>query len=329
MNRVRAYRDLEGINQQELGDIFGISGAMISQIESGRKAPTIDLEKIGYASARLRVTTMSDPLHRHRASTKAADKKRARELLRLGGEVFVELRARTPKAPTMSLERVPSPRSLDEVEGRADEVRSMLMHESSGPIANLTALAERAGVCIIPIAGMDGVDGLSAWVGDDLDEEVAVIGLSPTVPGDRFRHTLAHEIGHLSMHRRKSEVTEDEAHRFAGALLFPEADFDEAMDGTLNLTDFVELKRSWGVSVGAIVYRAHELGYIDDQRYRALQIQMSRWRRKEPATFDARHGRLFQKLIEVNGGVDVVARELGVNRKHLATLVDWRHLRVA
>ena len=71
----------------------------------------------------------------------------------------------------------------------------MLDHEETGPIQNLTAAAERAGICLIPIVGLPGIDGLSSWVNG-----VPVIGVSPNIPGDRFRFTLAHEIGHLLMH---------------------------------------------------------------------------------------------------------------------------------
>lgn len=35
MNRLRAYRDIEGINQAELADILDLSVPMISAIESG------------------------------------------------------------------------------------------------------------------------------------------------------------------------------------------------------------------------------------------------------------------------------------------------------
>jgi Zn-dependent peptidase ImmA (M78 family) len=89
------------------------------------------------------------------------------------------------------------------------------------------------------------------------------------------------------------------------------------------------MKSAWGVSVAALVYRAHELGYIDDQRYRALQIQMSRWRKSEPATFTPVPGQLLPRLVEANGGVAAVAKTMGINRHHLGKLVNWNHLRLA
>jgi Zn-dependent peptidase ImmA (M78 family) len=140
-----------------------------------------------------------------------------------------------------------------------------------------------------------------------------VIGVAPAVPGDRFRLTLSHEVAHLVLHARKTELAEREANRFAGALLFPADDFDLAMTARPLLSDFIALKSAWGISVAALVYRAHELGYVDDSRYRALQIQMAKWRKNEPGTFEPAHGQLLPRLVELNGGVDAGAADLGVN----------------
>lgn len=303
-----------------------MSPQMVSAVESGRRAFSGDLGVLDYSNERLELPDMSEPLHRHRASTRVTAKAKAQELLRLAGEVFADLYLSTPKAPDVAIERVPAPPTLEELEDIAADVRLLLSQEEHGPIQNLTSAVERAGVCLIPIAGLAGIDGLSSWVGD---KQIPVIGISPAVPGDRFRFTLAHELGHLIMHKRKGEQSEHEANRFAGALLFPAADFNEAMPEFPQLKDFTNLKSSWGVAVAMLVYRAHELGYIDDQRYRALQIQMSRWKKSEPATFSPAYGQLFPRLIEVNGGIETVGRNLGVNRWHLAATTRWQHLQVA
>ena len=324
MNRLSSYRAIEGISQDDLGKLLDLSPQMISAVEGGRRSFAGDLRVLGYANERFDLPEMSEPMHRQRASTKVAARKRAQELLRLAGEIFLELRKNTLNAPDLALEPFPTPMSADEVDDLAVEVRLALRHEVGGPIRNLTAAVERAGVCLIPIVGLDGVDGLSSWV-----EGMPVIGLSPTVPGDRFRLTLGHEVGHLLMHTRPGVTTENEANRFASALLFPRAEFDAHMPTRPTLRDFVSLKSAYGMSVAALVYQAHEFDYIDDRRYRALQIQMSKWRKMEPASFAPVHGTLLSRLVETNGGVAAVANELGVSRKHLQELCNWTHLRVA
>ncbi|MYV30299.1 ImmA/IrrE family metallo-endopeptidase [Rhodococcus sp. DSM 6344] len=324
MNRLKSYREIERITQSEMSELLGLSTAMISAIESGRRSFTGSLESIGYGDDRLRLPDMSEPLHRTKAATSVSSKKRAKELIRLAGEVFGELQQVTPQAPKSNLQRLTSPTSTETVEEVAAEVRSLLDREESGPIQNLTDAAERAGICLIPIRGLEGVDGLSSWVSG-----VPVIGLNPAVPGDRLRFSLAHEIGHLAMHTSRNDHVETEANRFAGAVLFPRADFDAAMIDRPSMRHFVSLKSAWGVSIAALIYRAHELEYIDDSRYRSLQIQMSKWRRSEPGSFRPKYGTLLSWLIENQGGTDAVSKRFGFKRSHLAELQDWRHLRTA
>jgi Zn-dependent peptidase ImmA (M78 family) len=297
---------------------------MVSAIESGLRPLTVDLSLLGYAEDRFTLPDMSAPLHRQRADTTVGTMLRAKELLRLAGELYLELRARTKGTPTTTIERLSRPRSVEEIEELAVEVRFMLSQDEHGPIRNLTAAVERAGVCLVPIVGLPRIAGLSSWVNG-----VPVIGISPEMPGDRFRFSLAHELGHLLLHLRKDENTETDANRFAGAILIPQADFDDAMPERPFLKDFISLKSSWGMAVSALVYRAHELEHVDDKRYRALQIQMSKWRKQEPAEFAPAHGQLLPRLVETNGGIGTVSTDLGFNRKHVANVTDWRHLRAA
>jgi len=324
MNRLKSYRDLEGLTQADLGKVLSLSPQMVSAIESGRRAYTGTLEAIGYNDERFVVPPMSEPLHRQKMSTGVAVRNRAKELVRLAGEVFAELVQQTPRAPRLRIERVGELGPDADADDVAGDVRAAIDHEATGPIPNLTTAIERAGVCLIPLVGLPDISGLSSWVSG-----YPVIGLATGVPGDRFRFTLAHELGHLLLHTRGTEVAEGQANQFAGALLFPRPDFDDAMPEHPQLRDFVALKSSWGVSIASLIYRAHELEYIDDARYRALQMQMSRWRRYEPGSFGAAHGTLLSRLVDVNGGVAKVSANLGVNHRHLADLVNWTHLRLA
>jgi Zn-dependent peptidase ImmA (M78 family) len=320
-----AYRAIEGITQEELAGTLGVTQQLVSAIERDLRSCSADLGLIGYRDDRFELPTMSKPLHRHRASTLTAAKDRAKELLRLGGEVFGELSSITSRAPKHQLTRnIGVLTSFEAIDDAAADLRATLAIDDDGPIKDLTGRIERAGVCIIPMTGLTGIDGISAWVG-----ETPVIGISPSMPGDRFRLTLGHELAHLIHHDRSSAFCESEANRFASTLLFPTERFLDAVDDTLNLSHYVSLKSAWGVSVAALVYRAHDEGIIDDKRYRALQIQMSRWRKNEPGRFEPSVGQLLPKLIEVNGGIPAVSAKLGLNAQHLRELVTWSHLRLA
>jgi len=324
VNRLRAVREIEGWTQHQLSEMLGVSPQAISAVERGQRPLTFSIEPTGYSDDRFLLPDMSEPLHRQKAATKITDTHRAKELLRLAGEVLIELRTRIPNAPQSRLEPLDAPMRLDAMEDAAIDIRLLLSHETSGPIRNLTKLVERSGVCLIPLVGLPGIDGISAWV-----EEQPVIGLSPSVPGDRFRFSLAHELAHLLFHRQKRNTTEDEANRFAGAFLIPRHDFDHAVADSPTLRDFIGLKSNTGVSVAALIYRAHELGYIDDHRYRSLQIQMARWRKSEPGEFAPVVGGLLPRMVEVSGGADEVAKQLGFPTRHIREVTNWSVLRAA
>ncbi len=322
MNRLRSYRRIERINQAELGRLLGISPQLVSAIESGRRSPTCDISLLGYTS--VEIPEMTEPLHRQRASTRVTSTRRAKELLRVAGEAFAGLRSVLGVRRKGRLERLGPIQSDTDIVECATEVRVGVLEQEDGrPIKNLTDATERAGICLVPIVGLEGIDGISSWV-----EGIPVVGLNINVPGDRFRLSLAHEIGHLVMHTRRTINSENEAYRFASGLLMDDDDFAAAMPTRPVLRDFVHLKSTWGISVAALVYRAHQLGYLDDRSYRSIQIQMSKWRKTEPASFPLAPGRLLPRLVEMHGGVTSCSERLGINPHHLQEVTAWHSLRI-
>lgn len=326
--RSRAYRRLHGLTQEDLADRLGLERSRVGGAELGRQT-TDDwpVAEIGFSTDRFRaLPAMSEPLHRALARTRKGDQYRAREIVRLGGEVF-GLLARTNKTYPCRLERIGSvgPEQFDQV---AEELRcAVLDQELDTPIRNLTAAAEKAGVVIVPVPGLDGVSGLSSWVTVD-DSAIPVVGLDPNLPGDRFRLTILHELVHLAVHRQRTENCEHEANQIARMTLIPDHRLVELFtDRRPTMRDFVAMKKSWGVSVAALIYGSHQLGLIDDSRYRSLQVQMSGWKRIEPARFDPVHGKLLGMLVENAGGVRSVAEELGLPADDVDLVVNWRHLR--
>ena len=76
-----------------------------------------------------------------------------------------------------------------------------------GPVGNLTDYCERAGILVIWCDLEKGVDGVTMSVRD----MPPCIFLNQHVPADRMRFSLAHELGHIIMHRIPSDEIEDEA----------------------------------------------------------------------------------------------------------------------
>ena len=323
-SRLRQIRELDCATLAQAAESFDVPASTYAAIERGARPATLDVSTIGYSLGRIeQVVDMSPPLHRQRSAVRAKTQRANQELVRLAGELFSELRATEPRSPSVGLRRLGDPATDDDIEMLAEECRYLLDLAPGEPIANLTSAVERAGVCLVPVHD-DGtevrhsVDGLSAWV-----EEQPTIAINPRRPGDRFRLTLAHELGHLIMHRRPGDDLERQANLLGSCLLVPTDSFVEALGDAPSLREFVALKRTWGLSIAAGIYRARSLGILDSDRHRSLQMQTARWRKSEPASFPPRHGRLFTKLIDTRGGSEAVGAELGIAARHVAMLVAW------
>jgi len=143
----------------------------------------------------------------------------------------------------------------------------------SGPIDNLTDLVEQAGVIVVHSSlGESVVSGVT----------FAVSGLPPLVvlneeqPADRLRFTLAHELGHLVMHKFPTPNMEDEANAFAGALLMPANDIRPYFAGRrIDFLLLAALKLEWKVAMQSLLMRARSLGMVTPKQERYLWQQLS------------------------------------------------------
>nr|WP_295738115.1 ImmA/IrrE family metallo-endopeptidase [uncultured Acidocella sp.] len=155
-----------------------------------------------------------------------------------------------------------------------------------GPIKNLTALVESAGVVVgTSYFGGASVSGMTFRV----PGQPPLILLNEQHPADRMRFTLAHELGHLIMHRFPTATMEDEANDFASSFLMPARDIGMAFDSRrITLELLASLKPEWKVAMQALLMRAKSLGYVDHNQNRYLwqQISTRGWRLREPPELD-------------------------------------------
>jgi Zn-dependent peptidase ImmA (M78 family) len=159
----------------------------------------------------------------------------------------------------------------------------------AGPIRNLTQLVERAGV----IVGFSRFGGASvSGVTFRVPGKPPQILLNVLHPSDRMRFTLAHELGHLVMHRFPTATMEDEANKFASAFLMPEAEMRAAFRGQrMTLQTLASLKPEWRVAMQALLMRASSLKLISENQSRYLwqQISARGWKLREPSDLDFAH----------------------------------------
>lgn len=158
---------------------------------------------------------------------------------------------------------------------------------SPGPMFNVTKDLERHGCLVVAHSfGTRLLDGFSC----------RSLGMPPifhlnrTLPPDRWRWTLAHELGHVVMHSepgRPSKLMERQADQFAGEFLAPERDL-KPMLWNLDFERLAALKREWKISMQALLMRAFHLGAISDGKRRRMFMELSKagYRLREPEALD-------------------------------------------
>ncbi|MGL5928288.1 MAG: ImmA/IrrE family metallo-endopeptidase [Dermatophilaceae bacterium] len=186
-----------------------------------------------------------------------------------------------------------------------------------GAVRNLTAWVESAGVLVAePDLASRRIDGLSQWAGD-----YPVVLLNSQLPTDRKRWTLAHELGHLVLHSTWVDVdVEQQANDFAAEFLMPEHVIKPSLRN-LTIGKLVELKREYGVSMQALIERAHRLGRVTkDERARFYKAMNARgWRTKEPAS-----EALPPETPRLAASIGTRMLEAGLNETEIANLTGAR-----
>jgi hypothetical protein len=101
----------------------------------------------------------------------------------------------------------------------------------------------------------------------------------------RSRFDAAHELGHLLLHHDAepgSRVIENQAQDFAAAFLAPAEELAAELPRTLDWDTLHAVKRRWGLSLRALIYRAHALRILSDSAYRRGNITLATWGVPEP-----------------------------------------------
>lgn len=138
------------------------------------------------------------------------------------------------------------------------------------PIPNMVALLERIGVIVASEAmETSQLDGLSRW---GSDERPYVLLANDKQSFARRQFDAAHELAHIVLHRALTEdefaenfkLVEDQAHRFASALLLPASQFSVEVDAG-SLWELERLKARWKVSIKAMIVRLQRLSILDSE----------------------------------------------------------------
>lgn len=313
-DRIRLARDYAGLTQQALADTVGLQQATIAYLESGRHRPSeAVLRQIAEATgfplgffhdAPLDAFPEGSLAFRRRKRTPAYEVRRAYSTARLAWELVRSLLQRV-KPWTVRLPMLPG----ETPETAAAITRSSLGFAPEQPLHPLVGNVEALGVPVLELhRELADLDGFSLWAGWPTARPL--IAVHASTPGDRQRWTVAHELGHLVLHgavRGSVEAVEREADAFAAELLLPETALREELVPPVTLSQLMELKARWRVSLAALIRRAHDLGVISDRRQTDLFMQLNKqgWRKTEPVPIARERSQTVAQLIRAVYGRDI------------------------
>jgi Zn-dependent peptidase ImmA (M78 family)/transcriptional regulator with XRE-family HTH domain len=328
--RLELARLARGRRKNQLATIVGVTPAAISQYERGTNRPSgpvvaklalaLGVPVEFFAESRSIEHVYGSAAHfRSLRSTSQMDRNKALAQAIITWDV-VQVLERHVQLPARDLPTVRLPESprREDVESIAADLRAE-WQLPIGPISNVIRLLESHGVVVTRLTlGTSRVDAFSV----DFGRRPVVVLSDDKNDKARSRLDGAHELGHLVMHydaEPGDRVVEQQAQMFASAFLLPEDLIADQLPRRVNWPQLLQLKRTWGVSLKALLYRSRVLGVIAEPAYRRAMTTMSSrgWHRAEPGDLGpAERPVLLQRSLELLGG-------RGYLLENLAAEVRW------
>lgn len=336
-NMLRLARQLRGLQQKEACEKLGVNTPELSRIENGVKEPSQDvisaaasvfgLPELFFGQAD---TVYGAPVSIHPAQWRKKADVTAGDLHRVVAELNVRvmhLRRLLEATDFEPLRNVPRC-DLDAYDNDGERVAAIVRGHwqvPEGPIRNLTALVEEAGIVVAHSDfGGSSISGVTFRV----PGVPPLVVLNTMHPSDRMRFTLSHEVAHIVMHRFPTPEMEEEADEFASCFLAPTTDIKPYFDGRrVDLRLLAALKPEWKMSMGSLVFAAKRIGTLNEGQATWIwkQFAMNNYRLREPPELDfpREQPRTLSDLVSLH------MKELGYSLADLATALHMREDDVA
>jgi Zn-dependent peptidase ImmA (M78 family)/transcriptional regulator with XRE-family HTH domain len=202
----------------------------------------------------------------------------------------------------------------------------------AGPVANVVRLLEsRGAIFSLFHEGDPRLYAFSQWYGG----RPVVVLCADKEDRALSRWDAAHELGHLVLHTEPeagNQRLEHQAHEFAAAFLLPAEEIRSHLPKErVDWTYMRELKKTWGVSLQALLFRARTIGLPERAYQRAMRyLSAQGWRLDEPVKLGpTERPTLLPKaleLLERNGlPGETLAREAGLPERFLHSVLDRQH----
>lgn len=294
--RLRIARQAAMMLKKDLAEHVGVSPAAISQYENGSSTPSPKVVAALALALRSPVAFFggdrplgevpaATPHFRSLRSTTQQERDRAFAHAILTWEVtrVAERHVRLPVLDIPQGAELTTSDPLAKAEQIAREVRQH-WDLGSGPIPNVVRLLESRGVVCTRLPAQTGrVFAFSCA----FPVRPVVVLSTERAHCAAGRFDAAHELGHLLVHHDAEPGThsaERQANAFAAEFLTPTQTIKGELPRTSDWKQLLALKRIWGVSIQALLYRARTLGVMSETTYRRAVTELNArgWRRQEP-----------------------------------------------
>ena len=326
--RLRDAREVRKLSITELANITGITKQSISYYEKGKQVPRIDAMSVlaNVLSVPISFFFKSTPqpsnqpiFFRSRKGLSQKEWTRAEIKLSWFEEVLYYLTDLINFVPPNIPDQFDVSNRLASVTREEIEEIAITCRKywglGLGPISNLTRLMENNGVIIIRMPlDVKEEDAFSQWQMKNTIPVSVMVASKPSACRDRF--SLAHELGHIILHRNVCvddstlDVIEEQANQFASSFLLPaESYLREFKYPTLNSLKI--LKDRWKVSIKAQIYRCKELNAKSNVTARNLYMNMGKrgWTKIEPLD-DIIH---FEEPVVISKAVNLLEEHAAIS----------------
>lgn len=294
--RLRSIRQARGMTLDALSGAMGgvVTKQALSKYETGLSIPSprvlVALAKALNVKA-VELTTEPKVEVRVVAFRKRAALTKGRQRA-VEGEVTLDLERRVALQGLVGRQCTEMPlglcpvSALSDVETAAEQLRDS-WQLGRDPIGRVVDVLEDRCVHVIEVDAPEKFDGMSAVATVDNKPVAAAVVTRRGVPGERQRLSLGHELAHLVLSIDTGVDEEKAAYRFGAAFLAPReivlAEVGRRRNDITSDELFI-LKRTFGLSLAALVFRLHDLGVIGDRYYQDWWRYIGRmgWRQREP-----------------------------------------------
>jgi Zn-dependent peptidase ImmA (M78 family)/DNA-binding XRE family transcriptional regulator len=279
----------------------------IALIEKGERTPSEEALKAIAAALELPVSYFFQPIR----MSIVGDSIRFRASAGVGKKITATLSSETEhylEILAVLLQRV-NPVSVkfkprnESPKTAAHRLRATLGIDQAKPLPHLVRNFEKLGGIVIALSRYRKFDAFADWVGPE--REWPVVAMASGVDPARLRMTIAHEIGHLVLHKGCpiDPLAEHEAFEFGAELLMPEIIVKRVFSsGKPSLDELHELRARWGISEDAVVYSANRIGLMSERQYRDYNVKL-RVERRRPESEQGEQPRALRKMAEVAFGI--------------------------